>query len=141
MGYKLLRGWPDWIDKRMLILDGLGVIRIFARVAVIRLCARVAVIRLCAVLGIEQVCNTAIRIKHWQLAQRLKSQVVQELTGSSKQCRSTKYFLVADCLDPPAIFECLDDLTRHRHATNCFDIPTGNRLPVGNDSQRLHHRS
>ena len=77
-------------------------------------------------------------VEHRQLVQGLQAHIVQKLTGGGKQRRTPHRFAVADDLHPTPIFQLLDDQAVDRHTANVFNIPTRDRLPVGNDGQGFH---
>jgi len=47
---------------------------------------------------------------------------------------------VADGVDPAASLQGFQYVGRHRDSADILDIAAGDRLPIGNDGKRLHHR-
>jgi hypothetical protein len=76
-----------------------------------------------------------------QLLERAQPEVVEELSGGGVQRRAAGRLAVADHVDPAARLERLDDLRRHHDPAHVLDVASGDRLAVGDDGERLHHRA
>ena len=78
------------------------------------------------------------RDQRGQLLQAGKAEVVGSCAWW-RRARATRRLAMADDIDPAPVFELLDDLAGHDDATDVFDVASRDRLPVGDDGERLQH--
>ncbi|MNQ35733.1 hypothetical protein D3C85_492300 [compost metagenome] len=85
-------------------------------------------------------CGSRVRgLQRRQLIQGAQAQVIKELPRRAKQRGTSRGIAMANDLDPPTVLERLDDLRRHGHPADVFDVAPRHGLAPRHDGERFHH--
>src|SRR5689334_7045676 len=76
-----------------------------------------------------------------QFRDRGEAEIVEERLRRRVERRATRCLAMTDGFDPLPVLERLDDVRRHGHAADRFDVSAGDGLLVGDDRQGFHHRA